>query len=228
MSMNEPLNTSDQAVAVPRSVLERLIAMADSYWEDVSTGLADGTYERSQNLTHVADGTVIEVATQLASARITTPSSALGHLDARVVVVVKDGEVAQVLADKPGVNIAVVEYGPQAEEELVLIPYGSGKFSKGWAGVCDADLAPARAAELYALAESASIRGVVKEGLYSGQVVTVNAGVVTQKVDREGNTVKHLADNLTQSLKPGAVVDIRYANGVGIVHGLAVANEQGR
>ena len=226
--MQNQTGASEQCVTVPRHILQRLVEMADSKWQDIASGLDVGTYKPAQNPTHAADESLIGMATLLADGTVVISAPVVSHFDAKVVVVLKEGEVAQVLSDKPGVSIAVVEYGSQTEENLVLIPNGSGQVSKGWAGMCNADLMPERAFALHAVAESASLHGVVKEGAYSGAILSVATGVVTQKVDRQGNTVKHLADNLSQMLKAGAAADIRYTRGVGVVTGRPIDREQGR
>lgn len=60
-------------------------------------------------------------------------------------------------------------------------------------------------------------KGVASEGLHCGKVLSVVAGVVTQKVDRTGTNVHHDLSKLSLSVKPGDVVDISYRDGKGMV-----------
>lgn len=62
-----------------------------------------------------------------------------------------------------------------------------------------------------------SAKGVVQEGMFSGPVVEVAHGVLTQRIDRAGTTVCHDASKLTQSPTVGALVDIHYHEGRGRV-----------
>lgn len=219
---------ADQRISIPRQMLDRLIEMADAYFEDVAEGLADNTYVRADNPTHEADGALVALAKTLADGTVVLPVPELETSDAMIAVVVKGGEVAQVLSDKPGAKIALIEYGQQAADDLVMIPTGNGGFAKGWAGICNAELRPDRVSELFAFAQTASIEGVVQDGTHSGKIMSHEAGVVTQRVDRDGNTVKHLAANLNRSVGVGDVLDIRYADGIGHVGGHSLAIEQGR
>jgi hypothetical protein len=67
--------------------------------------------------------------------------------------------------------------------------------------------------------EKIVIESVVSEGAYSGRVLNIESGVVTQKVDRNGATVVHALASLSQNVVKGEVLDIRYVNGVGVVSG---------
>lgn len=60
-------------------------------------------------------------------------------------------------------------------------------------------------------------KGVVQEGLHVGQVLECANGVVTQKIDREGNTVRHDASKLSATVQVGDVVDVLYRAGQGVV-----------
>lgn len=62
--------------------------------------------------------------------------------------------------------------------------------------------------------------GVVKEGVFSGQVLSVANGIVTQKVNRDGDAVRHSATQLSAAVNVGDVVDIQYRNGCGNVGGI--------
>lgn len=60
---------------------------------------------------------------------------------------------------------------------------------------------------------------VVKEGTYSGKVLDIADGVVTQKINREGDTVRHDVANLSATVNIGDVIDIQYHDGTGLVAG---------
>lgn len=64
----------------------------------------------------------------------------------------------------------------------------------------------------------------VSTGVYSGLVVSVDAGLVIQKVDRSGRTVQHDARVLSATVQPGTVVDIKYSGGRGTVAGNALSS----
>jgi hypothetical protein len=57
----------------------------------------------------------------------------------------------------------------------------------------------------------------VTDGRYSGMVLQVSNGVVTQRTNRDGTTVQHSQVSLSKPVVVGAVVNIDYADGVGIV-----------
>lgn len=61
----------------------------------------------------------------------------------------------------------------------------------------------------------------VNEGRFSGKVLGVANGVVTQKIDREGNTVRHEASKLSIAVQTGDVVHINYVGARGIVSGIS-------
>ena len=61
---------------------------------------------------------------------------------------------------------------------------------------------------------------VFNKSIYSGKVLSVADGVVTQKINRDGNTVRHDASKLSEAVQEGDVVDIKYGFGVGVVSGL--------
>lgn len=64
------------------------------------------------------------------------------------------------------------------------------------------------------------VRTVVSDGFYSGKVLDVSAdGVVTQKVSRDGLTVRHSLPSLSHPVAKGDLVDIKYAGGIGVVGG---------
>lgn len=59
---------------------------------------------------------------------------------------------------------------------------------------------------------------VVCEGHYSGRVLEVADGIVTQKINRDGATVRHATANLSKDVREGELVEIRYRrHGVGEV-----------
>lgn len=67
--------------------------------------------------------------------------------------------------------------------------------------------------------KSQTPKTVVSEGSFAGLVLDVSAGVVTQKVNRQGDSVQHAASALSRSVFEGEIVDIKYVNGIGIVGG---------
>lgn len=68
----------------------------------------------------------------------------------------------------------------------------------------------------------------VREGVYSGMVLSVLNGVVTQKINREGDTVRHDLHALSKPVLTGSIVDIRYVKGLGVVNGQGVETGVGR
>jgi hypothetical protein len=65
-----------------------------------------------------------------------------------------------------------------------------------------------------------AFKGVVLEGVFSGVVVSVEHGVVVQRVDRSGASVCHDLSKLSSHVQAGNVVDVNYRDGVGLVSGL--------
>lgn len=63
---------------------------------------------------------------------------------------------------------------------------------------------------------------VVSHGQYSGLVLDVAAGVVTQKISRDGRTAQHAVASLSSMVSVGEVVDIKYDAGRGIVNAKAL------
>jgi hypothetical protein len=60
---------------------------------------------------------------------------------------------------------------------------------------------------------------IVSDGKFSGRVLEVVDGIVTQKINREGNMVKHNAHVLSVPVVAGDVVEIAYVGGIGMVSG---------
>lgn len=74
-----------------------------------------------------------------------------------------------------------------------------------------------------------AVSRIVREGAFSGAVLNVSAsGVVTQKINRDGDTVRHDFYALSKPVSVGSVVDIKYVGGVGVVGGKAVSVGVGR
>lgn len=71
-----------------------------------------------------------------------------------------------------------------------------------------------------------SLLDVVVEGTYSGKVLSVQDGVVTQKINRAGDTVQHEIARLSIGVSPGDIVDINYKNGSGSISNKAVSLER--
>ncbi len=70
---------------------------------------------------------------------------------------------------------------------------------------------------------------IVSVGLSSGRVLSVSDGLVVQKINRSGDTVRHDASKLSAVVKNGDVVDILYNSvGIGVVSGLEIKGKGGR
>lgn len=67
--------------------------------------------------------------------------------------------------------------------------------------------------------------GVVSEGEYNGTILEIEGGVVTQRVNRDGQYVRHSMAKLSLSVNVDDVVGIHYSAGVGEVTGIKVALE---
>ena len=72
------------------------------------------------------------------------------------------------------------------------------------------------------------VKGVVKEGAFVGPVLSVENGVVTQKINREGGTVCHDASKLSERIDIGDVMDVAYLGGRGVVKSVELASQRGR
>ena len=68
----------------------------------------------------------------------------------------------------------------------------------------------------------------VSEGLFVGRVMDVTGGIVTQKINRDGDTVRHDLRSLSVPVGAGEVIEIKYAGGVGVVTGPGHSAEVGR
>lgn len=81
-------------------------------------------------------------------------------------------------------------------------------------------------------AEEVNVQTVVvetiKEGHFTGSVVAINDGVIRQRINRVGYTVSHSSSNLSDAVKVGDMLSIRYVAGVGQVKNLSVSNEVDR
>lgn len=73
-----------------------------------------------------------------------------------------------------------------------------------------------------------SINNVTLEGFHCGKVIGIEGGIVTQKINRYGDTVRHDASQLSLFVEIGDVVEIRYRDGTGTVRGVGVASDLGR
>lgn len=69
---------------------------------------------------------------------------------------------------------------------------------------------------------------LVVDGTYSGKVLDIVAGVVTQKTGRGMESVQHSLSRLSGKVEIGDVVDIQYKNGVGEVSGRAACMSKER
>lgn len=61
--------------------------------------------------------------------------------------------------------------------------------------------------------QSFTFDGFVKEGVFSGKVMNVANGIMTQKTNREGKLVEHNISLLSRAVNIGDIVDVRYNNG---------------
>lgn len=76
---------------------------------------------------------------------------------------------------------------------------------------------------------SASPANVVTEGKFSGKVVAVtDNGLVTQKINRNGDTILHALKSLSEPVVVGSVVDIKYQGRIGVVTDRALDMGKGR
>lgn len=67
----------------------------------------------------------------------------------------------------------------------------------------------------------------VMEGrVFSGKILYVMGGKATQKIGRGDETVEHDVSKLSEKVRAGAVVDIKYRDGVGVVEGLSKGGMQ--
>lgn len=168
-----------------------------------------------------------------ASSLTNNEKKALPFLPRKVIVVMEGGQVQQVLADGTDVSVAVVEYDKRAlkEEVAVLIPQDDGTYEKAWASVPGIQVAPARVAELYSAVEvgpSPDWDDVVSAGHFVGPVVAIDRGVVTQRINRQGDTALHDASELSQAVSVGDMIEIAYVHCRGMVKSPDKSTEIGR
>lgn len=92
-------------------------------------------------------------------------------------------------------------------------------FAMGWDSESEIPDDPATERKVAALFQKEMMREIeaIKDGTYFGIVLCVEAGFVTQKVNREGATVRHDAANLSAAVNIGDVVNIQYRGGTGKV-----------
>lgn len=67
--------------------------------------------------------------------------------------------------------------------------------------------------------EMSALKDVVNKGVFSGEVLSVVDGIVTQRINRDGATVQHDEKVLLVPVVAGDVVEIKYMGGVGAVSG---------
>lgn len=73
------------------------------------------------------------------------------------------------------------------------------------------------------------VSACVSDGVFVGLVMDVSAnGVVTQKINRDGDTVQHALSSLSGPVATGFVAEIKYEGGVGVVGSKAAAVAVGR
>ena len=66
---------------------------------------------------------------------------------------------------------------------------------------------------------------VASQGQFSGLILSVDGGFVTQRTGRNGATTVHDVSRLSATVKEGDVVDVKYRDGVGIVGGQEVGGK---
>lgn len=212
-------------VPMPVAVLQRLINLANAQVQVIESSLADGTGQTQKAVDVEEDRQAVEAAERILSNAVesTVRRQETDHDANKIVVVMKDGVVRSVLAQTPKVSLAFIEYAHGLDNEIaVLVPQKNGGFKRATAEVTTAQLAPARVAQLYAIAEkgpSEELDETVADGVFNGQVIRIEDGIVHQKVGRDGSTVKHDASSLSQPVSVGQVVDIKYRHGLGLVGG---------
>lgn len=139
----------------------------------------------------------------------------------KIVLCMRDGVVDRVYAGEVAVAIAVIDLDHRADDEsAVLVPHDDGQYERARVQIHASAHAPQRRDELFALAErgpSADLASVAKEGVFSGPVLSIADGIITQRVRRDGLTAQHDASNLDMSVSPGDLVDIKYVSGLGVV-----------
>ena len=211
-------------VSMPIAVLKRLIALSNAQVQVIESSVDDGTTNENQPRADVAeDRLAVEAAEKILSdaleanvARQSTDPDA--H---KLVVVMRDGNVRSVLAQSPNVSLAFIEYSNGIEKDCaVLVPQLDGRYVRATAEIAATSLEPDRVAQLFAIAQKGPTQELyetVGEGVFNGQIVQINEGVATQRVGRDGSTVKHDVSVLSQTVNVGQVVDIKYQDGLGLV-----------
>jgi len=61
------------------------------------------------------------------------------------------------------------------------------------------------------------VESTYRSGWFSGKVLGITNGVVTQKIGRGEQTVSHSLDNLSSPVTVGQIIDVQYKNGIGLV-----------
>lgn len=150
-----------------------------------------------------------------------------------IVVVMEGGQVQGVLADGATASVAVIEYWKQAsiQDDAILFPQGNGRYERGTGSIQSVELAPERVAELLAAVErgpNPGLANVVSQGTFSGPVLSIVDGVVTQRVNRNGGTALHDASELSEAVGVGQLVEINYHSGKGAVKAVGQSAEVGR
>ena len=69
---------------------------------------------------------------------------------------------------------------------------------------------------------------VERVGSFSGVILDISNGIVSQRVNRDGGTVQHDLSVLSVPVVKGSVVNIKYVGGVGVVSGRGVSVGVGR
>ena len=64
-------------------------------------------------------------------------------------------------------------------------------------------------------------------GFYSGKILDISDGLVTQRISRDGTTIVHKMADLTSAVVLGQQAEITYADGVGVVWNKGATRERG-
>lgn len=96
-------------------------------------------------------------------------------------------------------------------EPAISLPHFAGKMALN-------SLADPKAASA-GQSNDEAVSQVVADGTYNGKILSIKQGVVTQKIGREGQTIDHAQQRLSNDVKIGDIVEIKYVEGKGNVKG---------
>jgi len=155
---------------------------------------------------------MIEESSQCMASAI--PRDGLSAVDARDVV--REDMAAFGLIKDADVQLnALVAIGRNADNQ-VNYQAELASLDKGLANL---------AAEVFAQCQRMEL---VRDGAFSGVILDISGGLVTQRVNREGDVVRHSISLLSAKVEIREVVDIGYKDGIGVVEGKGVGVDRGR